>query len=98
MDCAFAYMPEVDTDGLLRDSERQLMASAKVVALFITHASSGSIIPGLLTAGGAPQTEEEQADARDVIAQVHDPVDATASTAVVAAAAAPDQSAATARK
>ncbi len=44
----------------------------------------------------AAQTEEEQADARDVIAQVHDPVAAAAGTA--AAAAGPDQSAAAARK
>ncbi len=36
----------------------------------------------------AAQTKEEQADARDVIAQVHDPAVAAAGTAAAAAAAA----------
>jgi hypothetical protein len=91
MECAFAYMPEVDTDGLLRDSEHQLMASAKVVSI----PQQSLIMPRLLTIGAA-QTEEEQADARDIIAQVHDPAPAAVDTA--AAAAAPSQSAAAGRK
>jgi hypothetical protein len=40
MDCAFAYMPEMDTEGLLRESERQLMASAKVFGKHLMFAAA----------------------------------------------------------
>ena len=43
MECAFAYMPEMDTDGLLRESERQLMASAKVKSVLYRRQRSSCV-------------------------------------------------------
>ena len=79
-------MPDVDTEGLLRDSERQLMASAKV-SYRRSQSVSDLCFPRQrkLTAARCPQTDEERSEARDIIAKVHEPsvaADAPEATAV----------------